>query len=169
KQKMKNLPMYLTGAAKFFQSECQSYVMASNTAHMFHTEMNILARNKLTNLLDQAVITQFKPGDRVLVLGTKKAYDANLYPNALKRREITPVPVSEEDAGAIQRFIDATKEHRNPNPEDLKVFLEKYPHSHVLLGCTELPLALHGDLLLEETTTANTEALFAEFIAKKLQ
>lgn len=86
---------------------------------------------------------------RVLVFGTSFTLKSGLYENALKRQGITAIVPSDKDKEIIGNLIYPNLENGIVIPEDKRKLIEiaeKYISEEkadsLLLGCTELPLAI---------------------------
>ncbi|MFK7929344.1 MAG: hypothetical protein AB8H79_14210 [Myxococcota bacterium] len=104
------------------------------------------------------VATQAQPDDCVYVLSTKSMRRYNLYPLELRRRGLKVCEMSDAQALQVQAGIDEVKEGRDEAGGRLvSQVLEQLPtdgSAHVILGCTELPLALHAVDLVPSDSAA---------------
>ena len=171
------------------RKELGAYVVASNTAHvnlkMLKDTMGF--GDRMQNMVAE-VAGQIQHDDPkgVLVLGTSMAYDKDMYPGQLEMREVTAVRVQPASRQSeLQKIIDRTKRSGNDS-ERQKLYdfavkqINEYKKqtgeevTHVLLGCTELPMALgeEGMRALAEDTgvrIVDTEAVFAKTFATMLR
>ncbi|MGY0219786.1 aspartate/glutamate racemase family protein [Endozoicomonadaceae bacterium StTr2] len=171
------------------RKELGAYVVASNTAHV---NLNMLKEamgfgDRMHNMVAEVAgqIQRDNP-EGVLVLGTSMAYSKDMYPKQLDIMGVKPVrvqPAGKQDD--LQKIIDRTKRKGNDSErEQLYQFavkqIDEYKKqsgekvSHVLLGCTELPMALgeEGMRKLEKDTgvkIVDTEAVFARAYATMLR
>ena len=160
----------------------------SNTAHINFRLLNRLANGKIVNLVDKVVnrIEQDNlPHPYVLVLGTTMAYQRKLYPQALDKKNISSMVPTPEEQEIIEDMICRIKSYRRADPTTLlniinrKIHLsctQNNPITHILLGCTELTIALRGKseelkALIKaqygiELHIIDSEELFAKTIAE---
>lgn len=179
---------YIDNIRAFAARQHQSYAIASNTAHSYWSKLNKLGMEPLLNLVDQVASRIAKEqvpttNTTTLVLGTTQAYKNKLYPLALKPHKVHSIKLSERDQKDLQKLIDHTKKTGGSDKkEELSSIIRQYVNSerdagrevgHVLLGCTELPMALGKEKMVEleaelQITIVNTEAVFAEIFADNL-
>lgn len=184
-QKLKRGMKFLSNVSKFATREnIQKIYMTSNTAHASEAAWQKRLHNKLVNLVDCVVAREVSVKTNkvkgelprlYVVLGTKEAYDKNLYPEKLKKNHLSFFPVFTDESVELQTIIDTAKAG---HPEvvkqrfvDLVIAKQKQSGAtHALLGCTELPMISH--LLSPEELEAlnlqliDTEAIFIEEIYK---
>lgn len=165
--------------------------VTSNTAHANLSALNTLCQNKMISLADK-VVDKIKEDEaqgptRTLVLGTKEAYDKKLYPHLLENKQLQVKVVSPEDSLRLQDMINTTKGGQPRvvamafldfiNNEIQNAEIQDTPITHILLGCTELPMILanlpverrHEFLELQKKITfVDTEEIFADSIRKEI-
>lgn len=179
---------YIDNIRAFAARQHQSYAIASNTAHSYWSRLNKLGMEPLLHLVDQVASRIAKEqgsttNTTTLVLGTTPAYKDELYPLALKYHKVHSINLSESDQKDLQKLIDHTKKTGGSDKkEELSSIIRQYVNNerdagrevgHVLLGCTELPMVLGKEKMEEleaelQVTLVNTEAVFAEIFADKL-
>ena len=179
---------YVDNIRAFAARQHQSYAIASNTAHSYWSRLNKLGMEPLLHLVDQVASRIAKEqgpttNTTTLVLGTTQTYKNKLYPLALKPHKVHSINLSESDQKDLQKLIDHTKKTGGSDKkEELSSIIRRYVNSerdagrevgHVLLGCTELPMALGKEKMEEleaelQIALVNTEAVFAEIFAEKL-
>lgn len=180
---------YLMGVREFAKRpEIKRMCVASNTAHGNLETLQKICRGKMINLVDHVVSTVVDdrrsiPEPRVLVLGTKEAYDNRLYPKALMGKGLQSNIVNHVASVQLQEMIDGAKTGQPLRPIAVKLLglihseIEKakaggHPLTHILLGCTELPMILSA-LTAEERATfqqvkiVDSEQIFADVIARE--
>ena len=109
---------------------------------------------------------------RVLVFGTVFTLKSGLYNNALQKNEINAIIPTDNDAELIGNLIYPNLENGIVIPEDrqklievAEQYIEKYNADAMLLGCTELPLAIKpGDV---SVPVLNTTLIHIEEIYKR--
>ncbi len=109
---------------------------------------------------------------RVLVFGTVFTLKSGLYDNALEKNEINAIIPTDNDAEQIGKLIYPNLENGIVIPEDrqklieiAEQYIEKYNADAMLLGCTELPLAIKpGDV---SVPVLNTTSIHIEEIYKR--
>ena len=100
---------------------------------------------------------------RLLILGTEFTMRSGIYSEELKKCGIVPVIPDNDDIKLLGGLIYPNLENGIVIEEDRKMIIslaERYVKSHnidaVLLGCTELPLAIkNGDLSVSVLNTAD--------------
>ncbi len=147
-----------------------------NTAHapqIFEGIMEAIPRNcKLLHLVEEVcdfIITNYPSVKKVGVLSTTGTIKSNIYSNILSQKKIEVIHPSEEIQNgfvqpAIYDPIYGIKAHANPIDEKaLKDLisaasnLSKMGAQAIILGCTEIPLALtqlsiEGSLIVDATS-----------------
>lgn len=190
----KNIINYVTGLKKFLvRPGITQFCITSNTAHLNLARLQKWSGNKMVSLVE-AVASEIEKdpiqNKNVLVLGTIEGYRGNLYSNVLNKKQIDNSTFRDEDeAETMQQIIDKVKRGENDvsNAHNLLAMLnirlqeaidEGTPFTHVLLGCTELPLVLSvpdsgvqaAVVALKETVKpVDSEAVFAGIIAKQVR
>ena len=163
---------YLARGARFSRMDHHSMSLASNTAHSnlgsAQGARKWLNRSKLSRTTDENQVQDLAgrvvqkvletPDAKPLILGTIAAYNNQMYAGFFAERsngETTTAEVTQEEAEQLQIWIDRAKS--GDLGDDLKRTLQdevikqmkqhksgsKYP-THIILGCTELPLGLGG-------------------------
>ncbi|WP_422442116.1 MULTISPECIES: aspartate/glutamate racemase family protein [unclassified Endozoicomonas] len=166
----------------------RSYVIASNAAHAKCPTLKKLGIKPLLHLVDQIASRIAKDqvpskNTTTLVLETTQAYKNKLYSLTLRQQGVDSINLSQTDQKVLQQLIDHTKRTGGSDKqEELSSMIRQYVNSerkagrevgHVLLGCTELPMALGKEKMEEleaelQVNLVNTEAVFAEIFADKL-
>jgi aspartate/glutamate racemase len=131
--------------------------LASNTAHVNFALLQWIAGDNLQNLVIKVadlIRIRMEPHSWVLIIGTTTGRKHRLYETQLQARNIRYTSVSDDDAVHVQRIIDETKSCLlQDDGKELGVIikrvieaasLQQCPISTVLLGCTELGIALRN-------------------------
>lgn len=135
--------------------------MSANTPHIVFPDVQRAVSVPMVSIID-ALIEEMKRRNvkRVLLLGTKTTMTAGFYKNALLGAGFGVVTPNEKEMDEVNRIIFeelAFKDLRS-KPYLVKL-IEKYAEKEgvggVILGCTELPLAIKpGDVSVEVFDTA---------------
>jgi aspartate/glutamate racemase len=158
---------YLNRMTVFAEEKHHKMALASNTAHGHLTEarwgrrmgrlrgLNFrgLRGNHQVQDLTAKVVDQVVRGkgqdSRPFILGTKEAFKKELYPKKFQEQGVTSVVVSKKEADWLQNLINKAKAegYDEERARELKNFIrekmsQKPRPTHIVLGCTELPLAL---------------------------
>lgn len=146
-----HLTRYIKKTISFAKENYDFYALLSNTAHANASKFqNRLNRpEQLLHLVNDIAdhVKQDHPG-KVLVLGTLEAANVNLYPNALQHRGVVSVMPSASPQEKLQDYIDKIKSGKLKEIGDQFVdfmfdqIKSASNPSHVILGCTEIPLFL---------------------------
>lgn len=172
------LPRYLVNLSAFLHEKHKNTYIASNTAHLNFNAISMLSANPIYHLVHH-VVKHVDAQKKVFVLGTTPAWQKKLYPQLFKKAGVSCIEIeNEEKQRQIQAVIDETKQGKKIDHLAQQLFTEIQEHhrkhnwSHLLLGCTELPIALHDyKKALEESgiTILDSEELFSSAIAEKLR
>ncbi len=149
----------------------QIAAITANTEHILWDKMKEHFCIPVISIVDAAVAeicaNRFK---RVLVLGTVFTMQSGLYEKALKTQGIEPILPDYEDQKVFGELIYPNLENGIVISEDRRQMLEitqkyinRYQADAVLLGCTEIALAIKdGDLSVPilDTTTIHINAIF---------
>lgn len=155
------------------ERDINEFVLASNTAHIHMSLFNWLSNDRMfdgVNYVAQVLKNKTPVPTRILVLGTSSAYEHELYPKVLRELGLEVASPSKEEQKRVQQGIDLIKSGQiEQGRQILSVLmseLAKPPVSHVLLACTELPLAIDREY---ECEVVDTSAIFAKHIAERLR
>ena len=165
---------YFIKMIKFvYLQKCSYYVLLSNTAHI---HANIICKMldrrtsnflHMINLITEQVAQDY--AERVLVLGTSQAATANLYPAALEKHHIASILPDTTAQEKLQYYINEVKSgHTQDIGDEFILFLYNEivnldpPPTHILLGCTEIPLFLKS----KNSEGISFEALLQEKLKK---
>ena len=162
------------------QPGVDEFVLASNTAHIRLGLFNLFSRNRMFDGVSYVSnqLRQSSPAPaRILVLGTTSAYEHELYPKALRNLGMNVATPTENEQPRVQEAIDLIKSGQiEVGQQKLSTVIRELanpPVSHVLLACTELPLALNTSTVHQalgyEAQVVDTSAIFAKYIAERLR
>ena len=147
---------YLNHVTQLAAVKCPYYAILSNSMHL-HTEVLEKRLDKQTSRLIHLVKaiaekTQQSQPEKVLILGTLEAAQANLYPayfnkNRDTANSVAVLPVLSQQE-TLQQFIDKIKGGEantvgHAFVEFLRDIVQSNAPSHIILSCTEIPLLLN--------------------------
>ena len=135
--------------------------LTANTPHIVFPEVQKAVNVPMVSIIE-ALIEEMKKRDvkKVLLLGTKTTMTADFYKNALREAGFEVITPTEEEIDEIDRIIFEELAFENLKSKPYLVDLvERYAKEKgvegVILGCTELPLAIkQGDVPVEVFDTA---------------
>ncbi len=168
---------YLNGVRSHGHSLCNHYAMLSNTAHANATKMQRMLDkpDRLVHLVDHmasSISKEVPAPTKVLVLGTLEAAEKRLYPKSLRAKGIDSSLPHHADQVTLQHYINHIKSG-TLTPEignqfvDLifnemkKVATHDQP-SHVVFGCTEIPL------FMETKIDKNSDKTYHDLLMEKM-
>ena len=135
--------------------------LTANTPHIVFPEVQKAVNVPMVSIIDALIEEMKRRGVRkVLLLGTKTTMTADFYKNALREAGFDVITPSEEEIDEIDRIIFEELAFENLKSKPYLVDLvERYAREKgvegVILGCTELPLAIKGgDVPVEVFDTA---------------
>ncbi len=159
--------------------------MPCNTAHsprILDTALSILAESghkvHFVHIIDAAVAHMARvcpPGGRVGLMGTVATLRTRLYQDALEKAGLVPVVPGDEECTVVQHAISdpvyGIKAFSSPVTAKAKHVLSEAVHSltlmgvdALLLGCTEIPLALTETSMFGVPVVDATAVLAQELI-----
>ncbi len=169
---------YLDNMRRFARrGKIQAYGIASNTAHVNIDFLKAIGfqhrmKNMVRKVCGDIKADSAPPASGVLVLGTTQGYDNNLYPDELNRLRVKGLTVTtKRKQKNLQKIIDRTKRAGNDSEKEvlykfaeneIKELRKKQEVSHVLLGCTELPLALGHEYIKKLEENLNVKVVDTE-------
>jgi aspartate/glutamate racemase len=188
------MSIYVSRTTAFSKEKHHKMALASNTAHANLWKARVgrgvgrLLGASLSGLTGEhqvqdlsakvvdKVMTETGKDARPLILGTKDAFKKKLYPKKFKKRGANAVVVTKKEATWLQKLINKAKAdgYDEDRANELRAFIRKKMSqeprpTNIILGCTELPLALgHEGIkeLAEEfgegVGIVDTEEVFAE-------
>jgi len=135
--------------------------MSANTPHIVFPQVQKTIRVQMVSIIDALVEEMGRRGvKKVLLLGTKTTVTSDFYGNALKDAGFEVVIPKEEEIERVDGIIFNELAFENLKSKSYIIELvEKYAKEEgiegVILGCTELPLAIKpGDVSVEVFDTA---------------
>ena len=141
----KPLPWLERGVRGLQQAGCDHIVIPCNTAHFWYNELVELG-TPITHIVDAVAqeLIRLEVQGTIAVLGTTATMTMNLYQNRLIDWEC--VTAQGQDAEQVQQAIDLVKAGFVSDANKLaspviQSFVQKGAQA-VILGCTELPLAI---------------------------
>ncbi|WP_048149061.1 aspartate/glutamate racemase family protein [Palaeococcus ferrophilus] len=152
----------LINAAKALErAGAEIIAMSANTPHIVFPEVQRAVSVPMVSIIDALIEEIKRRGVRkVLLLGTKTTMTADFYRNALQEAGLEVVVPGEEEIDRIDGIIFGELAFENLKSKPYLIELvERYAKEKgiggVILGCTELPLAIkQGDVSVEVFDTA---------------
>jgi len=152
----------LINAAKALErAGAEIIALTANTPHIVFPEVQKAVNVPMVSIIDTLIEEMKKRGVRkVLLLGTKTTMTADFYKNALREAGFEVITPNEEEIDEINRIIFEELAFENlKSKSHLIDLVERYAQEKgvegVILGCTELPLAIkQGDVPVEVFDTA---------------
>lgn len=156
-------PHMLQGVGRLAALGVRSVAVACNTAHVWHGQLQAMfpQLNILHMAQETALYLRQQQATQAIVLATAGTYQTGLYDAALRSQGITPLC---PDAAGVERLMQGIYEgvKRADLPLATQCFgqvlaplLQRYGPVPVIMGCTEIPLALpqaeqaHGACLID--------------------
>ncbi|NJF24841.1 aspartate/glutamate racemase family protein [Thermococcus sp. Bubb.Bath] len=152
----------LINAAKALErAGAELIAMSANTPHIVFPQVQKAVNVQMVSIIDALIEEMRHRGvKKVLLLGTKTTMTADFYKNALKEAGFEVIVPNEEEIERVDGIIFSELSFENLESKPYLVELvEKYARENgiegVILGCTELPLAIKpGDVSVEVFDTA---------------
>ncbi|ASJ03086.1 aspartate racemase [Thermococcus profundus] len=152
----------LISAAKALErAGAEIIAMSANTPHIVFPQVQKAVSVPMVSIID-ALIEEIKRRgvEKVLLLGTKTTMTADFYRNALREAGFEVVVPNEDEMNEVDRIIFSELAFENLKSKPYLIELvERYAREEgiegVILGCTELPLAIKPeDVSVEVFDTA---------------
>ncbi|WP_297069445.1 aspartate/glutamate racemase family protein [Thermococcus sp.] len=151
----------LNAARALERAGAEIIAMSANTPHIVFPEVQKAINVPMVSIIDALIEEMERRGvKKVLLLGTKTTMTADFYRNALKEAGFDVVTPAEEEIDRVDGIIfgELSFENLKSKPYLMKL-VERYAREKgiegVILGCTELPLAIKsGDVSVEVFDTA---------------
>lgn len=117
-------------------------ILACNTAHHFLPQLQSMFPNiSFINIIQACAMEIEKAGCReVLILASEGTIDSKIYDEYLTK---TKIVYPYDEMKKIRFFIEAVKQQHEIDEKNLlefHEFLESFPQTNIVLGCTELPV-----------------------------
>lgn len=167
------LPAMMRGIRMLERAGARMIAIPCNTAHLWYDEMVARTRVPLLHIVeavcDELTRLAAAPGARIGLMGTPATLRLGLYEAPLRRRGYEVLTARGEEAGLCLQAIEAVKAGRvedafAPASACIEALRQRGAQA-VVLGCTELPLAvphaLRGQLGLPVTDSIDALALAA--------
>ncbi len=146
-------PRYLWQIWEFFRSGYDRFFLLSNTAHLHYEALSFITLQGTIFHLPKAIVALITPtADDILIFNTSRGVDGQLFQEILDNSNFLYLLPDEKSQSDLQAWIDQAKKGTF-SKEDRRLFInfvdnlmKKSGSRHILLGCTELPLAF-GDQL----------------------
>lgn len=143
-------PHMLQGVGRFAALGVRSIAVACNTAHVWHAQLqSTFPQVQVLHIAQETARHLQQQGARqAMVLATSGTYRTGLYNTALEACGITPLLPDEAGIDRLMRGIyDGVKQGlMQQATEDFGAVLaqmqQRYGNVPVIMGCTEIPLAL---------------------------
>lgn len=139
----------IAGIEKMNLLEPDYIVMACNTAHIFFDELQSATSSKIINLIDVCVDHVKEMGYRKTgILSSEVTKKYNLYQNAFEQRDLQYYNPSYSQQHTINMVIKSVLEGKINSGtkknmrQTINQFVSKHDLDAIVLGCTELPLAV---------------------------
>ncbi|AMM54460.1 aspartate/glutamate racemase family protein [Pyrococcus kukulkanii] len=147
----------LINAAKALErAGAELIAFSANTPHIVFDDVQKEVNVPMVSIIDAVAEEVKRRGvKKVLLLGTKTTMTADFYINALREKGLEVVVPNDEEKEELNRIIFEELAFENLKSKDWIVnLIEKYAKEEgiegVILGCTELPLAIkQGDVSIE--------------------
>ncbi len=167
------LPALVAGLQGLARAGCGAVAIPCNTAHGWIDGMRAASPVPILHIIDAAAAELRRngfPSGRIGVLGTAATMQMRLYQDWLGRLGWSILePTAEEMAALVTPAIALVKENRSPEAYGLAaeavVRLRDRGAAAVVLGCTELPLAIGAGPPLETPLVDTIDALARASIA----
>ncbi|WP_297506937.1 amino acid racemase, partial [Thermococcus sp.] len=153
--------LLINAARALERAGAEIIAMTANTPHIVFPEVQKAVNVPMVSIIDALIEEMERRGvKKVLLLGTKTTMTAGFYKNALREAGFDVVTPGEEEIDEINRIIFNELAFENLRSRlYLLSLVERYAREKgiegVILGCTELPLAIKpGDVPVEVFDTA---------------
>ena len=153
--------MLIKAAKALEKAGAEIISLSANTPHIVFPEIQKAVKVPMVSIIDALIEEMKRRGVRkVLLLGTKTTMTADFYRNALREAGFEVMTPGEDEMDEVNRIIFEELAFENLESEPYLVdLIERYAREKgiegVILGCTELPLAIKpGDVSVEVFDTA---------------
>jgi aspartate racemase len=142
--------------------------LTANTMHLLFDKLDTSI--KLVHIVDSVLKRAIEKGyKRLILFGTKRTMESDLYPSRLRKHGIEVVIPNDEDREKIDRIIfEITASGVNEELKERAIDLaRKYANfgDAIILGCTELPLVLNNKgFEVIDTVRVHAEDIFREAV-----
>ncbi|WP_297498777.1 aspartate/glutamate racemase family protein [Thermococcus sp.] len=153
--------LLINAARALEKAGAEIIAMSANTPHMIFPEVQKAVNVPMVSIIDALIEEIRRRGvKKALLLGTKTTMTADFYRNALREAGFEVVTPTGEEMEEVNRIIFEELSFENLRSRSyLIALIERYAKERgiegVILGCTELPLAIKpGDVSVEIFDTA---------------
>jgi aspartate racemase len=127
-------------------AKCKYIVVACNTAHVFHTQLNNSTHAEVLNMIEAAA-DAVKGCKAVGVIGSETTKAIKLYGKALAKRGIREIRTTDKEQDCVNNIINQVIAGRLKDIDRFRLAqvvdnLGNRGAERTILGCTELPVAL---------------------------
>jgi len=143
--------MLIKAAKALERAGADIIALSANTPHIVFPEIQASLKVPMVSIIDALIEELKRKGvKRVLLLGTKTTMTADFYRSALKEAGFEVVTPSKEEIDEVDRIIFEELAFENLKSKPYLIgLIERYVKEQgvegVVLGCTELPLAIKSD------------------------
>lgn len=161
------LPALLAAARRLVDAGCALIAMPCNTAHLWHDPLAAALPVPVLHIAD-AVAAQLGAARRVALMGTTATLRSRLYPQRIGGTREWIQPTEREMVEAVMPGVAEVKRYRVDEARALIVPVARRLAASgvdaLVLGCTEIPIAVRQDdcaVLVIDATRALAEATVA--------
>ncbi len=144
----KVLDQLVKGVKLLEKAGCNHVFIPCNTVHFFHKEMQNSSKIKILNIIEETSKVVKKCGHKkVGILSSESTKDLELYKRGLEKYSIESISVSNKDQKILNQIIKTVMAGKQSPKErnllkQISQALLNQKATAVILGCTELPLAI---------------------------
>ena len=142
------LPALLEAARRLVDAGCALIAMPCNTAHLWHGALAAALRVPVLHIAD-AVAERLGPARRVALMGTTATLRTRLYQQRIGGAREWILPTGQEMSDAVMPGVAEVKRYRVDAARALIVpvaqRLSAAGPDALVLGCTEIPIAVRQD------------------------
>lgn len=141
----------LEGSKKLESFGAEIIVMACNTVHYFYDDIQSQLKSKLINMVTETSTVVANSNIKTIgILSSAKTNSLNLYKDALENKSLDTATANEKEQDILNEIILNVMGGKNGEEDKNKLLgiIEKFKQrgvQGVVLGCTELPLAISAE------------------------
>lgn len=138
----------IKGVKTLEKAGCDLIVIACNTVHFFHADIQKSVKIPVLNIIDLSVERIKKDKRKVVgLLSSESTRKLGLYKNAIEKKKIKVITVTEDEQQFINKLIldvmsGKVEKKDGLQAKEIIMDLKKEGADSILLGCTELPLVV---------------------------
>jgi aspartate racemase len=142
------LNLLIHGVNTLKNAGCDFIVIPCNTIHCFIDELRIRSSIPIVSIIEETAKRIAQTKHKIVgILGSETILELQLYQNPLGKKNIKCVGPTKEDGGLITRLILEVMSGKVENKTKNAVVsiikkMEQLSAKAVILGCTEIPLAI---------------------------